>query len=442
MVVDSNSGEKENPPRKEPVMKKILRIGKGVKIRRARVKEICELPMNALDMDMKAELIQALIPIGLWHVKEVLEQEVKQIAGERYKREGLPGYGRWGEQWGSVYLSDQKVPISVPRVRDRREGREVRLKSYERFQEPRGKDEGVLKRVLHGLSCRRYAECAEAVPEAFGLSGSTVSRRYIRASARALRMLCERPLGGYDFVALVLDGKTFGVDEMVVVLGITVEGRKIPLGFIQTGTENERVCREMLEGLLERGLKIEEGLLCVIDGSKGLRKGIYGVFGNKALIQRCQWHKRENVMSYLPKSMQAAMRRKLQEAYQEPTYERAKEKIAKIRKELQLINQSAVNSLDEGIEETLTLHRLGLFRELGTSFKTTNCIESLMALIGQKTNKVDYWKNSDQKQRWLAAALLDIEPRLRKVKGCRYLQQLRSAIQREIEGRQVVEAAA
>jgi transposase-like protein len=192
---------------------------------------------------------------------------------------------------------------------------------------------------------------------------------------------------------------------------------------------------------LERGLKIGEGLLYVIDGSKGLRKAIYGVFGNRALIQRCQWHERENVVSYLPKSMQAGMRRKLQVAYQEPAYERAKEKLLKIRKELQLINQSAVSSLDEGLEETLALHRLGLFRELGISLKTTNCIESLMALIGQKTNKVDYWKNSDQKHRWLATALLDIEPRLRKVKGYRYLPQLRTAIQREIEEKKLAEAA-
>ena len=277
------------------------------------------------------------------------------------------------------------------------------------------------------------------MPEAFGLRGSTVSRRFIRASARQLEKLCERRLEGYDFVVLIVDGKSFGSDEMVIALGVTRDGRKIPLGFIQTGAENERVCREMLEGLLERGLRIEEGLLCVIDGSKGVRKAIYGVFGNKALIQRCQWHKRENVVGYLPKSMQASMRRKLQEAYQESTYERAKDKLSKIRKELQLINQSAVSSLDEGLEETLTLHRLGLFRELGISFKTTNCIESLMALIGQKTDKVDYWKNSDQKHRWLVAALLDIEPGLRRVKGYRYLPQLRIAIQREMERRKVVQ---
>jgi putative transposase len=441
MVVDSNSGEKENPPRKEPAMKKILRIGKGVKVRRARVEEISALPLDAMAVDVKVELIQALIPIGLWHVKKLLEKEVKQLAGERYKRNGVSGYDRWGKQGGSVYLSDQKLPIMVPRVRDKRENEEIRLRSYEQLQEPRDRDEGVLKRILHGLSCRSYEECAVAVPEAFGLSGSTISRRYIRASAKRLRKLCERRLDGYEFVALILDGKTFGSDEMVIALGVIHDGRKILLGFIQTGTENERVCREMLEGLVDRGLGTEGGLLCVIDGSKGLRKAIYGVFGNRALIQRCQWHKRENVVGYLSKSMQAGMRRKLQEAYQEPIYERAKEKLSKIRKELQLMNQSAVNSLDEGLEETLTLHRLGLFRELGISFKTTNCIESLMALIEQKTNKVDCWKNSDQKHRWLAAALLDIEPRLRKVKGYRYLPRLRVAIQREIEGQKVAEAA-
>ena len=426
-------------------MKTMLRIGRGVKVRRARVKEILDLPAKAMDVNARTELIQALIPLGLWHVKEVLEQEVRSLAGERYKRQGMEGYDRWGKQWGSVYLRDQKIPIPVPRVRDRSGGREIRLRSYERLQEPWNGDDGVLKRILCGLSCRSYERCAEVVPEAFGLSGSTVSKRYIRASARELKRLCERRLEGYDFVVLLLDGKTFGTDEMVIALGVTMEGRKIPLGLIQTGTENERVGREMLEGLLERGLKIADGLLCIIDGSKGLRKALYEVFGSKALVQRCQWHKRENVLSYLPKGMQGVMRRRLQEAYEEPTYEKAKEKFLKIRRELQQINRSAVNSLDEGFEETLTLHRLGLFQELGISLKTTNCMESLMALIGQKTDKVDYWRNSDQKHRWLAAALLDIEPRLKRLKRYRYLPRLRVAIQRMIQmgegGSQVREAA-
>jgi len=152
-------------------MKRILRIGRGVKARRARVKEICELSRSAMAVDVKAELIQALIPIGLWYVKEVLEQEVKALAGERYKRQGIAGNDRWGNQWGSVYLRDQKVPILVPRVRNQEEGKEIRLRSYERLQEPRRGDEGVLKRILHGLSCGSYEACAEAVPKVFGLRG-------------------------------------------------------------------------------------------------------------------------------------------------------------------------------------------------------------------------------------------------------------------------------
>jgi hypothetical protein len=158
-------------------MKTILRIGRGVKVRRARVKEICDLPVKTMDVDVKTELIQALIPLGLWHVKEVLEQEVQALAGERYKRQGMAGCDRWGKQWGSVYLRDQKVPIPVPRVRDQQGGKEIRLRSYQRLQEPRNGDEGVLQRILHGLSCRSYEACAEAVPEAFGLSGSTVSKQ-------------------------------------------------------------------------------------------------------------------------------------------------------------------------------------------------------------------------------------------------------------------------
>jgi transposase-like protein len=161
------------------------------------------------------------------------------------------------------------------------------------------------------------------------------------------------------------------------------------------------------------------------------------VFGAKALVQRCQWHKRENVVSYLPKNRQEQIRKELQRAYEKPSYEEAKKALEKVKKEISLINESAVRSLEEGLEETLTLHRLGLFEKLGQSLKTTNCMESLMAQIGQKLDKVDYWKNSNQKQRWLASALLDIEPRLNRVKGYRYLPELRLALQREIQKRSV-----
>jgi putative transposase len=162
----------------------------------------------------------------------------------------------------------------------------------------------------------------------------------------------------------------------------------------------------------------------------GLITSVIDKGSSQVLIQRCQWHKREKIVSYLPKSQQALWRRKLQQAYEKPTYVEARAALLRIRQELRLLNASAVASLDEGMEETLTLHRLGVFPALGASLKTTNCLESVMAQVGERTDPVDRWRNSDQKQRWVASALLDIEPRLRRIQGYRHLPALR----REIRG--------
>lgn len=413
-------------------MSRIRLTGKDVKSKRARVKKLMDKYSKGKDFDLRCELIKSLIPVGLEYVNSILQDEVELLAGKKYKRGGNPDYDRWGYQGGSVYLSDQKLPIEYPRVRDIRNNKEVDLKSYRRLQEPREVDEHLLRKVLHGISCRRYSECSEWIPETFGMSPSTVSRRFIKASEEKLKDLFERRLNDYDIVCILIDGKHFQSDEMIIALGITMEGEKIVLGFVQSGTENSLVCKEFLEGLIDRGLRRDEGILFIIDGSKGLRKGIEEAFGGHALVQRCQWHKRENILKYLPKGKLSSMRKKLQRAYEEPIYEDAKRELLTVKEELHLINQSAVKSLEEGFEETLTLHKLGLFNELGISLKTTNCIESVMAQIGDKTGKVDYWKNSNQKHRWLATALLDLEPRLRKIKGYRYLHLLRLALKKEL----------
>jgi len=414
-------------------MEKIVQIGRKGKVKRAKAVQVMELKeYGILEVDSKVALIQGLIPLGLMQVKEVLQEEVRKLAGERYKRDGLPGHDRWGKQRGFVYIKDQRVPIIVQRVRDTVNNREVTSSVYERLERPSDDDEGVLKRVLHGLSCRNYRDCAEAIPEALSLSSSTVSRRYIRASSRKLQELMERKLDGYDFGAIVLDGKYFGNDEMIIAIGVTKEGKKVLLGIIQSATENSNVCKAFLLELIERGLRYEDGLLCVIDGAKGLRKAMNEVFGRYGIVQRCQWHKRENVVSYLPKGMQATVRQKLQSAYCKETYEEVKAALKAIRAELSVINESAVKSLDEGLEESLTVYRLGLHEALRRSFTTTNTIESVMAQIGQKTDRVDHWRNSNQKQRWIAASLLFIERRLNKVNGYRYLSHLREAMQKEI----------
>lgn len=273
------------------------------------------------------------------------------------------------------------------------------------------------------------------MPEAFGLSASTVSRRFIRASARQLQRLLERRLEAETFVALVIDGKTFAEDGMVSAVGVTVDGRKMILGFVQTATENRRVCAAFLRTLIERGLRFEDGLLVVTDGAKGLHAAVGEVFGGAAVLQRCQWHKRENVLSYLPEKHRPTIRRKLQAAYEHPTYEAAARALKHVRQELRLLNASALTSLEEGLEETLTLHRLGVFRELGISLKTTNLLESIHARVEARVQKVDHWRNSDQKQRWLATALLDLEPHLRRVKNYQALPLLQRALQQHVEKR-------
>lgn len=383
----------------------------------------------------RAEMIQRLIPIGLEALGHLLEDEVRDLVGEKYERGGKGN--RWGKNPGWAYLGDQKVHVEVPRVRAKDGKAEMALESYNAIQRPGLIDETALNRVILGLSQRNYKKAALVAPETFGIGKSSVSRKFVKASARKLREFLERDLSGHDIVAIVMDGKTFAQNQVVIALGVTLEGEKVLLGFVEASTENHRICRQFLLGLLDRGLRIDNEILFVIDGAKGLRKGIEEVFEERGLIQRCQWHKRENVLKYLGKTDQDHYRRKLQAAYEQPTYEKAKSRLMGIGRDLEKINLSAARSLEEGLEETLTLHRMKLFPELGISLKTTNVIENVNSLLEITTGRVNYWHSSDHRQRWVATALLEIEPRLRPIKGCKYLPALREAMKKEVQQKQV-----
>ena len=371
-------------------------------------------------------MIRALVPLGLMHVEELLDEEVKAFAGERYARKEARFRGRrHGSNPGTVGLGGQRVPVRVPRVRSVAGG-EIPLRTYDELSPGGAVNELLLRRVLYGISCRNYESAAAAIPGAIGLSSSTVSRGFVQASGAKLREMQERDLSGEDVVAIFLDGKAFADAMMVVALGITISGEKRFLGFVETDTENEQGLTPFLRSLMERGEDIAGGVLVIVDGGKGLRAAVKRAFRNRALVQRCQWHKRENVVRYLSKTEQAVWRKRLQRAYERPEYNEA-------RAALEERNQSAAASLEEGLEETLTLHRLGVYGVLGRSLKTTNCLESVNALVEERCAKVDHWKNSSQRQRWLATALIDIEPRLRKVIGYRHLPKLREALKRELK---------
>ena len=395
------------------------------------------MPVPVDEQTTRLALIHALIPLGLRAVEEALHAEVQALAGPRYAHgDGHPEHVRWGHQAGSVYVADHKVPIRVPRVRNRTAGVEGRLATYAALQTPRVQDAGLFRRILGGISARDYEAAADAIPAAFGLATSSVSRRFVRASARALQQRHERRHDDQAWVALFLDGQTFAEDQMMVALGVTTTGEKRILGLVQTATENKAVCATLLRELVERGFSAPAGLLVVLDGAKGLRAAVRDVFGDAVAVQRCQWHKREHVVRYLPKAVQGIWRQKLQAAYAHPTHPAAHRALQALLTELRRLNESAARSLEEGLDETLTLHQLGVFTALGVSFKTTNVIENVMAQLERKTHRVNHWKSSNQKLRWCAAAALQIEPRLRRVKGCDQLPLLQAALARRLHPQQ------
>ena len=260
---------------------------------------------EGFDVETKVECIRALIPLGLLHIQALLEEEVCPLAGARYGRKAsqLPGR-RHGSNPGSVRLAGQQVPLRIPRVRQADGATEIPLTTLTALRAHGILDEVLLKRVLYGISCRNYEAAAAAVPGAIGLSSSTVSRTFTQASTQQLKALQERDLSTLDLVAVFLDGKAFADMMMVVAVGITLTGEKHVLGFVETGTEHAQVLTRFLQSLCERGLDCAQGLLIIIDGGKGLRAAVRQAFGASALVQRCQWHKRENVVRHLPKGEQ------------------------------------------------------------------------------------------------------------------------------------------
>jgi len=388
-------------------------------------------------IDVKLQLLQHHAQMARLLAREILDEEVESLVGKRYSRDHPTGkcYCRWGQNPGSIRIGGERVPIDVPRVRDVEAGEERPLRSYQAMKQARVPDE-LVETVLLGLAQGDYERVASRFIDGFGLSQSSVSRRFQKRAEKALREFENRSLENDNFLALWIDGKHVAGEQMIVCMGVTETGYKKVLGFTQATTEHSGPIKELFRDLLERGLSFEKGILCVVDGGKGLRKAIGDIFGRYAQVQRCQWHKRENVVSYLPKTDQSKWRKKLQRAYQEPTYKAAKERLIGLHAELEQVNRKAAASLREGLEETLTLHRLGLFEELGRNLKTTNGIENLMGQVQQRIVKVKRWHHSPQRHRWMALALLEAETRMRRLTGYRHLPKLKRALKNAIPDRE------
>lgn len=388
----------------------------------------------SLRVDMKLELLQNHIEMSRILINEILEMEVSTLSGKRYSHnkpnEGR--YSRWGYNPGSIRLGSEKVPVEVPRIYDNKEERNKSLEYYDLLKSLPAPREEVLDKIILGLSQRDYQRVSKECVESFGLSQSSVSRMFIESTAKTLKEFDKRDISEKDIVVLILDGKTLAGQGIIICLGVTIKGEKTVLGFVQSTTENSRAIKQLLKQLINRGLDYSKGLLIVSDGSKAIAKAISEVFGDKYLHQRCQWHKREDVVSYLGGDAQVMYRKRLQRAYREPDYKKAKETLLEIGDDLKTINISALNSLKEGFEETLTLHKLGLVDELGPSLGTTNCIESLNSLLGRYLKKVTRWQNSEQIFRWVAAGLMESERRMNRIRNHKSLKTLREKLMKTL----------
>ena len=357
---------------------------------------------------------------------------MENLCGKKYERDSNRGAVRWGSQPGTIQIRGTKERIAKPRVRTADGKNEIDLETYAAFNRKSAIQDEVIARIGSGVSTRRYVQTIQKELRKRGVSKSAVSRQIIAASKLALDAMMQRRWDGMHFVALMFDGIRIGKTHVVASIGIDKSGRKHILGWNLGSTENHVVCRDLIRRLVECGLDVDSPYLFVIDGSKALLLAIKETFGVHAVVQRCQEHKIRDVEGYLGAKQAKLFRIKLQTAYNEKSYHAASKRLQKIRWELLSVSEKAANSLTEGLESTLTLHRLGIAGGVRESLRTTNIIESSFARLRQYTRNVTNWSDGDQVERWLAFGLLKVEAGYRQLPGYRQLARLHEMLAKEL----------
>jgi len=387
---------------------------------------LLEKGFNIDDLIQELQLeVQAMgVSAGTVLMKALIEAEVKSLVGERYNRHSE--YYPWCRQKGYVVVGGQKAPIVRTRVRSKQG--EVPLESYRRFQQDTDRTQAVFARMLASVSCRDYPKAIDTMREGYGISKSVIGREMIHATSQQLDELCHRDLSGIDLTVLVIDGIEIRGSVLIAALGVDRQGVKHFLGMIEGATEHADVCVALLENLKERKLVMDRPVLTVLDGSKALLSAVKRFFGRLVAIQRCQEHKIRNVKSYLPKKYHQQLERRLRAAYGMTGYDDARDALLVIARELKRMNHDAAASLREGLDETLTIHRLGLPAILRRSFSSTNIVESAFSRSRHVMRNVTRWRDGRQKARWAATALLHAERSFRRIKGYRLMPLLINAL--------------
>jgi transposase-like protein len=386
------------------------------------------LPMAEMVGWLRKGVGELVRQAGLQLMDLLMQEEVRELVGERSQRQAERTANRWGSERGYCVVMGQKVPVERPRVRTT-EDQEVRLGSYEMFHRGEPLTETVWEKLMLGLSTRKYGQAIRQFTEAYGLEKSAVSEHFIEASRVKLKEMMERRLDKTELCALLIDATPFEGQQMVAALGIGQDGRKMILGIRQGATENATVVSELLSDLVSRGLEFTEPRLYVLDGGKALAAAVKKHAGESAAIQRCQVHKRRNVLDHLTDEQKPAVAKKLNAAYALEDYAPAKQALNLLHRELMDLNPSAARSLGEGMEETLTVHRLHVPTQLRKTLASTNVIESAFSIVEQVCKNVKRWHGGDQRERWVGSGLLVAQNQFRRVTGYKQIP----ALIRELE---------
>lgn len=362
--------------------------------------------------------------------KMLLNSEVLELVGERHDRNKDRDCVRWGEQDGSILLLEQRVPISKPRVRTKGGLAEVELEMYKQLNDKNFLNEQAAAKLLSGTSTRRFKKTLENMLDGRGVGRQTVSHRAIAEMSHRFEEFRTRSLENKEIVVVFIDGIHLGDTVYIAAVGIDRQGYRHVLDFEPGTIESSNICRGLLRNLLERKILSEEGsYLFVIDGSKALKKAIKEVFGNRSHIQRCIVHKKRNIKDKLPNCMQEEILQKFNAAYSKKTYKAALAAFLKLQQELIFKRRhSAAASLTEGLQDLLTLHKLGITGVLRKSLYTTNCIESVFSAARYYSRNVKRWRKEEQMERWMAAGLLEAEKNLRRLPGYTNMKQLIQAL--------------
>lgn len=369
-------------------------------------------------IDTQHLLISALLPPAVKAFMQEIEREVEGISGGRYKHGKVNQ--RWGSQEGSIILANQHVAIEKPRVRSK-DGREIPLKTYEDFQDPRLFEQAVFTEGIKRVSQRDYEKGVSKIANSFGFKKSQISKRWVKATAKKIEDLQTRDLRPMDIRAVFIDGKRFRKHGVIVALGVASDGRKYVLGIFQADSENSTSCIALLNDLERRGLP-STGLLFIVDGGSGLNKALeekYAVHDKRkrrAIRVRCHVHKWRNIEKALGADAHkaAGLFWALRDAKDTAEAKVISDRLESVLRDL---NLSALESYREAKEDLLVIHELKLSKNLKRFFSTTNAIESLNSLIEEDMRRVKRWRDSEHFQRWLATYCLASEKRMRRMRG-------------------------